>query len=74
MKNFQIGDILKYNKGEYIINYFLVVDRVEIKSNLHHAGCVVEYKIKNMETEGINIIFSDNKVISRFVRQNDWSI
>jgi hypothetical protein len=71
MKNFQIGDILKYNKGEYIINYFLVVDRTEIKSNLHHAGFVVEYKIKNMETDGTNILFSDNKIISRFVRQNE---
>lgn len=71
MKNFQIGDILKYNKGEYIINYFLVVDRKEIKSNLHHAGSLVEYKIKNMETDGINILFSDDKVIKRFVRQNE---
>jgi hypothetical protein len=71
MKNFQIGDILKYNKGEYIINYFLVVDRTEIKSNLHHAGSVVEYKIKNMETDGINILFSDNQIIKSFVRQNE---
>lgn len=71
MKNFQIGDILRYNKGEYIINYFLVVDRTEIKSNLHHAGSVVEYKIKNMETDGINVIFSDNKIIKSFVRQNE---
>jgi hypothetical protein len=71
MKNFQIGDILRYNKGEYIINYFLVVDREEIKSNLHHAGYFVEYKIKNMETDGINTLSSDNVVISRFVRQND---
>jgi hypothetical protein len=71
MKNFQIGDILQYNKGEYIINYFLVVDRKEIKSNLHHAGYVVEYKIKNMETDGINILFSDNQIIKSFVRQNE---
>jgi hypothetical protein len=71
MKNFQIGDILRYNKGEYIINYFLVVDRKEIKSNLHHAGSVVEYKIKNMETDGINILFSDNQIIKSFVRQNE---
>jgi hypothetical protein len=71
MKSFQIGDILRYNKGEYIINYFLVVDRNEIKSNLHHAGYFVEYKIKNMETEGINTLSSDNNVISRFERQNE---
>ena len=71
MKNFQIGDILRYNKGEYIINYFLVVDRKEIKSNLHHAGSVVEYKIKNMETDGVNILFSYNQIIKSFVRQNE---
>jgi len=71
MKNFQIGDILKYNKGEYIINYFLVVDRTEIKSNLHHAGSVVEYKIKNMETDGTNILQSDSQIIKSFVRQNE---
>lgn len=71
MKNFQIGDILQYNKGEYIINYFLVVDRTEIKSNLHHAGSVVEYKIKNMETDGINTLQSDSQIIKSFVRQNE---
>jgi hypothetical protein len=27
-----------------------------------------------METDGINTLQSDNKIISRFVRQNDWSI
>jgi hypothetical protein len=27
-----------------------------------------------METDGINTLSSDNVVISRFVRQNDWSI
>ena len=71
MKNFQIGDILRYNKGKYIINYFLIVDRKEIKSSLHHAGFLVEYKIKNMETDGINTLQSDDRVISRFVRQNE---
>jgi hypothetical protein len=71
MKNFQIGDILRYNKGEYIINYFLVVDREEIPSSVHHAGYFVQYKIKNMETDGINTVSSDNKVISRFERQNE---
>lgn len=71
MKSFQIGDILRYNKGLYIINYFLIVDRKEIKSNLHHAGYFVEYKIKNLSNEQTASLSSDNKLMDSFVRENE---
>ena len=71
MKNLNLGDIVRYDKGDYLSYYFLIVEKQEIKSDKHHAGYLVAYKIKNMETDRINILFSDNKIISTFVRQND---
>ena len=71
MKNFQIGDILRYNKGDYIVNYFLVVDKQEIKSSMHHSGFYVQYKIMNMENEQTASLSSDNKLMDSFVRENE---
>lgn len=71
MKNFQIGDILRYNKGLYIINYFLVMEKKEIKSHLHHSGYYIEYKIMNLNNGQTASLSSDNKLMYSFVRENE---
>lgn len=71
MKNFQIGDILRYNRGDNVINYFLIIDREEISSSVHHAGYFIQYKIKNMSNEQTATLSSDNKLMDFFVRENE---
>ena len=71
MKNFQVGDILRYNRGDNVINYFLVIGREEIKSSIHHSGYFVQYKIKNMQNEQTANLTSDNKLMDFFVRENE---
>lgn len=71
MKNFQIGDILRYNKGDYIINYFLVIGKEEIQSSIHHSGYFVQYKIMNMNNDQTAWLSSDNKLMDSFVRENE---
>jgi hypothetical protein len=51
--------------------YFLVVEKQEIKSDKHHAGYYVQYKIKDFDYENIRTIASDNPVFKNFVRVND---
>ena len=74
MKNLNLGDIVRYDKGDYLSYYFLIIEKQEITSKLHHAGYYVQYKMKDFDYDIVRTIASDNPVFKNFVRVNDWRI